>query len=180
MVEVLSEAVRFVTGLCDTSLNADVKIADIAISCVSADSIQGETLDYMILALPPNTKDWSEWLCEPSRLLTIISRYRWQLAMTYVINNGVSQNKHLKRLDQIDIVTNWQKRADATWKYGTLAGVLGYTFHDIDTVWDSWMTEANKYVQKRRTPEPVAIDHSQERRAATASATKTKNFSQDP
>ena len=99
--------------------------------------------------------------------------------MTYVINNGVSQNKHLKRLDQIDIVTNWQKRADATWKYGTLAGVLKYTFHDIDTVWDSWMTEANKYVQKRRTPEPVAIDHSQERRAATASATKTKN-SQDP
>ena len=52
--------------------------------CVLADTIQDETLDYMLLALPPSMSQWSEWLRDPPRLLTILSRFRWQLVMTHV------------------------------------------------------------------------------------------------
>ena len=56
----------------------------IEVCCASADAIQGETLDYMVLALPPSTSQWSEWLCDPSRLLTIMFWYRWQLDIIMV------------------------------------------------------------------------------------------------
>ena len=51
------------------------------IECVTIDAVQGETFDYVILALPPRAAEWSDWLCNPNRLLTVISRNCSQMAM---------------------------------------------------------------------------------------------------
>ena len=78
-------------------MDEDAMEDHIEISCASADAVQGETLDYMVLALPPFTSQWYQWLCDPSRLLTIMSRYRWQLAMTHVVDD--SSSEHVHRVD---------------------------------------------------------------------------------
>ena len=80
MVDLTREAVRFVQ-----ERHGDYSFE---VYCASADAIQGETLDYVVLALPPSTSQWSEWLCDPSRLLTIMSRYRWQLDSIMIILGG--------------------------------------------------------------------------------------------
>ena len=103
MVDLTREAVRFVQ-----ERHGD---DEIEVCCASADAIQGETLDYMVLALPPSTSQWSEWLCDPSRLLTVMSRYRWQLAMTHVVDDGIWVHAQSRR-DSVQVVLDLQQNAD--------------------------------------------------------------------
>ena len=45
------------------------------------------------------TSDWSPWLRDPSRLLTILSKFRWQLVMTYSVRqllaDGLRRARHI-------------------------------------------------------------------------------------
>ena len=80
MVNLTRDAVNFVLGISHPFDNP----RQCTIDCVTLDSVQGETFDYVVLALPPIAAEWSEWLCDPTRLLTLISRNRWQMAMPWV------------------------------------------------------------------------------------------------
>ena len=66
MVESTSVAVTFMKD--QIPYWARTLYTEIKVCCVSADAIQGETLDFMVLALPPSTSQFSQWICNPSRL----------------------------------------------------------------------------------------------------------------
>ena len=177
MVEMTREAVRFVQELYASSENIrDAVEGQIEISCASADAVQGETLDYMVLALPPFTSQWSEWLCDPSRLLTIMSRYRWQLAMTYVVDNGVSEHVQNRR-DSVNVVLDMQKNANAWWTWRWMQQTLGRSFEDTDQLWSGWMKVVKTLSRSSTASEPVATDPVKTWSAATASTAKPVVFS---
>ena len=84
------------------------------IFCATADAFQGETFDFVVLALPPSAAVWSDWLCDPNRLLTIISRYRWQLAMPWVHETSNSSRSHTLS-KSVRAVLDLQKTRSHTW-----------------------------------------------------------------
>ena len=122
MVELTREAVSFVK---DHVMFSENDLTEIC--CMSADAVQGETFDYMVLALPPSTSEWSEWLCEPSRLLTIISRYKLQLAIIYVFEEGVSPYAHGDSKHSIKAVLDLQQRAWTQWTWKFLVESMGWS-----------------------------------------------------
>jgi hypothetical protein len=72
MVDLTRKAVCFLQDMNPTAEHVRGAAGDqFEVDCVSADAVQGETLEYMVLALPPFTSQWSEWLQDPCRLLTI-------------------------------------------------------------------------------------------------------------
>ena len=132
MVDLTREAVRFVQ-----ERHWDYSFE---VYCASADAIQGETLDYMVLALPPSTREWSEWLCDPSRLLTIMSRYHWQLVLTHVFDDGIrvnGQRREDSQKDSIQVILDMQRRANSTWTWHSMLQMLN--LGNEDGFWDCWM-----------------------------------------
>ena len=129
MVDLTREAVRFV-GQWQGNYSSEVH-------CASADAIQGETLDYMVLALPPSTREWSEWLCDPSRLLTIMSRYHWQLVLTPLFDDRISVNEHDPARASIQVILDMQQRANTTWTWHSMLQMLN--LGNEDGFWDCWM-----------------------------------------
>ena len=91
----------------------------------------------MVLALPPSTREWSEWLCDPSRLLTILSRYRWQLAMTHVVDDGIRVHAQ-RRKDSVQVVLDLQQNANSSWTWHSMLETLGWSVDDSDQFWDCW------------------------------------------
>ena len=80
MVNLTRDAVDFVLKIGHRFDNPE----QCKIDCVTIDAVQGETFDYVVLALPPTAAEWSGWLCDATRLLTLISRNRWQMTMPWV------------------------------------------------------------------------------------------------
>ena len=116
MVELTREAVNFVVKRLPyeegCTLEQMMRKEKLEFICASADAVQGETLDYMVLALPPKTMQWSPWLCDPSRLLTIMSRYRRQLAIAKIEYDGLSQHTKSTARRSVKAVVDLHKAAE--------------------------------------------------------------------
>ena len=177
MVDLTREAVRFVQGLHPSSEYIMGAGDDrIEICCASADAVQGETFDYMVLALPASTSQWSEWLCDPSRLLTIMSRYRWQLAMTYVLDDGISAHAHSFR-DSVKVALDLQKNADTSWTWESMLETLGWSVDNGDQLWGPWMKVVQTFSRSSTASESVSTEPVKTWSAATASTARTPIFS---
>ena len=110
---------------------------------MSADAIQGETLEYMILALPPVTSDWSPWLRDPSRLLTILSRFRWQLVMTYVHDNrGCTAAR--SRTDPVPTILKLQTEAQESWTWKSMLDTLTLKSNNRYNLWRRWLLHVRR------------------------------------
>ena len=96
--------------------------------------------DYRVLALPPSTREWSEWLRDPSRLLTIMSRYHWQLVLTHVFDDAIrvnGQRRDDSARDSIQIILEMQQKANTTWTWHSMLQVLN--LGNEDGFWNCWM-----------------------------------------
>ena len=130
----------------------------------------------MVLALPASTSQWSEWLCDPSRLLTIMSRYRWQLAMTHVFDDGSSVHAHNLR-DSVKVALDLQKNADTSWTWQSMLETLGWSLDDSDQLWGPWMKVVQTFCRSSTASEPVSTEPVKTWSAATASTARTPIFS---
>ena len=157
MVDLTREAVHFVQGRqYPYSQNIRDAVFDrIEIFCASADAVQGETFDYVVLALPSSTSQWSEWLCDPNRMLTIISRYRWQLAMTYVLDDGASSHAHTLS-NSVKVVLDVQRHANMCWTWQSMLETLGWRFDASYQLWSSWIMVAQNFISSSTASEPVS------------------------
>ena len=45
-----------------------------------------------------------------------MSRYRWQLTMTHVVNDGITVREKSRR-DSVEVVLDWQQNAKVTWTW---------------------------------------------------------------
>ena len=149
------DLVRFVQGLHPAAEYIVDDAGDrFEVLCVSADSVQGETLDHMVLALPPATSQWSEWLSDTSRLLTIVSRYRRLLAMTYVVDDGIPVHAQNCK-DAVRAVLDLQKHAGASWTWQTMLETLTFKEDDSARIWKRWEDVAEAFT---RTATPTAAE----------------------
>ena len=110
---------------------------------MSADAIQGETLEYMVLALPPMTSNWSPWLRDPSRLLTILSRFRWQLVMTYVHENRKLPIDR-SRKDPIPTILKLQDQAKVSWTWKSMLDTLPQKSNINNNLWRRWLLHVRR------------------------------------
>ena len=139
-----------------------------SIECVTVDAIQGETFDYVVLALPPPAAEWSDWLCNPNRLLTLISRHRWQLAMPYVYPtkrnmqqprvHDTSKSSRTTTLSQpVKTLLELQKYAGGGWTVIHLMTWL--TRHRPHRVWKRWLEVVKAFQKRYAEPAPTKPAH---------------------
>ena len=92
-------------------------------------------------ALPPSTREWSEWLCDPSRLLTIMSRYHWQLVLTHVFDDRIKVNEQRRddsaRDSTIQVILEMQQKANTIWTWHYMLQALN--LRNEDKFWNGWM-----------------------------------------
>ena len=68
-----------------------------------------------------------------------MSRYRWQLAMTHVVNDGIRVHEQSRR-DSVQVVLDLQQNADESWTWHSMLETLGWSVDDSDQFWDCWGT----------------------------------------
>jgi hypothetical protein len=165
MVEVTRKAVELVLARLSPQVKDQINIV-----CASADALQGDTLEYMVLALPPDAATWSEWQSSPSRLLTIFSRYRWQLAMTYV-----DCGEHTS--EAVKIVKGFQKRASEVWPLKDTLTTLDIRYAVYPKLWQNWVSIVTEFTKQRSLTVSEVADPAPTRSAETASASQDSPFS---
>ena len=102
-----------------------------------------------------------------------MSRYRWQLAMTHVVNDGITVREKSRR-DSVEVVLDWQQNAEVTWTWHYMLEELGWNMiDDSKELWDYWMQRVKKL---SGSSEPVATAPVNTSSAATASTAKTPIF----
>ena len=73
-----------------------------------------------------------------------MSRYRWQLAMTHVVNDGITVREKSRR-DSVEVVLDWQQNAEVTWTWHYMLEELGWNIiDDRKGLWNCWMQRVKK------------------------------------
>ena len=105
--------------------------------------------------------------------IRFMSRYRWQLAMTHVVNDGITVREKSRR-DSVEVVLDWQQNAEVTWTWRYMLEELGGNIiDDSEGLWNCWMQRVKKL---SGSSEPVATAPVNTSSAATASTAKTPIF----
>ena len=63
--------------------------------------------------------------------IRFMSRYRWQLAMTHVVNDGIRVHEQSRR-DSVQVVLDLQQNADESWTWHSMLETLGWSVDDSD------------------------------------------------
>ena len=63
--------------------------------------------------------------------IRFMSRYRWQLAMTHVVNDGIRVHEQSRR-DSVQVVLDLQQNADTSWTWHSMLETLGWSVDDSD------------------------------------------------
>ena len=163
MVDLLSEAVRFMQDLLrhygNDDVRNDVNENCLRIKCVSADAVQGETFEIVVLALPPTTREWTSYLCDPSRMLTMLSRHCLQIVVPQVHNDGNKISSPATKTS-MEAFLAFQESADETWTFDSMMADLGWPSHGSDWPWPWWHDRGKKFNSMWNASEAVSVEAS--------------------
>ena len=118
------------------------------------------------------TSQWSEWLSDPSRLLTVISRYQWQLAMTFVKNDGVSRVA-FGHQDAVNAALDLRRKAHEEWTWESLLETLDWQIDDGTELWRLWDEDVETLTQTWSVSEPLEPDPTEPEPARSATTAST-------
>ena len=170
MVNLTRDAVDFVLKICFD------KPEQCKIDCVTIDAVQGETFDYVVLALPPTAAEWSSWLCDATRLLTLISRNRWQMTMPWVreanpcVHDASKSSRSTTPVSApVQAILDLQRKHDKCWSVSRLMTWL--TPYQPDEVWSQWLKEVAAFTERQAAP-ATTTQPMETWSAATATATQ--------
>ena len=137
----------------------------------------------MVLALPSLTQVWSEWLCDPSRLLTILSRYRYQLVMTFASDKGLAPRNDRARetlTESVNAALGLQRSAVEVWNSERMLTSFGWPQHVGVQISSGWTHQTVAVISSWTASETRSTEVMVTWSAATASTTTTSLLSTSP
>ena len=141
MVDLLRLAVEFVQWLlrwAPRRSREDAGEGSLTVTSVSLDSVQGETFDHAVLALPPQTSQWSPYLCDPCRQMVLLSRHKVQVAISPVVDDGLSPQTNSFGTS-VRAFLELQARAREKWSWEKMTKTLGLDSAYDDMSWAQWL-----------------------------------------
>ena len=122
------------------------------------DKFQGLTAEAGVLSLPSTAEQWTSFVLQPHRVLTMVSRTFRTIAMprmpAQLSRGDYFQNAQSIEATIVRALSQFSRRADKTWDFLHVKTLLGVPDSD-GQLWDEWVKYASSFLQSSASSQIV-------------------------
>ena len=140
MVRLILAAVELILQSCGEATHglSHANFKSITIKSVTVDSSQRSTLQTAVLAIPPDHGEWCAFLCDPKRLVTILSGSFRTTALPRLMG---ATSKARQFTNEAQRLLKDFSAAGMEYRYSRMQELLGQRDNGWN-LWEAWMQQA--------------------------------------